>query len=81
MSERLFQMSVPRYFAPAARSFRLMISRTAALLHRGFERREGAVVESFRQRIRNRLARVCAFGLSDHKGARLMLDALPKAKT
>jgi hypothetical protein len=36
--------------------------RNAALLHGGFERREGAVVESFRQRVRNRLARVCAFG-------------------
>ena len=34
----------------------------AALLHGGFERGDGAVVESFTQRARNRLARVCAFG-------------------
>jgi hypothetical protein len=33
-----------------------------ALLHGGFERRDGAVVESFTQRGRSRLARVCAFG-------------------
>ena len=33
-----------------------------ALLHGGFERRDGAVVESFTQRGRNRLARVGAFG-------------------
>jgi transposase len=33
-----------------------------ALLHGGFEKRDGAVVESFTQRVRNRLARVCAFG-------------------
>ena len=33
----------------------------AALLHGGFERRDGAVVESFMQRVGNRLARVCAF--------------------
>jgi hypothetical protein len=36
--------------------------REAALLHGGFERGDGAVVESFTQRARNRLARVCAFG-------------------
>jgi len=33
-----------------------------ALLHGGFERRDGAVVESFTQRVGNWLARVCAFG-------------------
>ena len=33
-----------------------------ALLHGGFERRDGAVVESFTQRGRNWLARVFAFG-------------------
>jgi len=33
-----------------------------ALLHGGFERRDGAVVESFTQRGRNWLARVYAFG-------------------
>ena len=38
------------------------IERAAALLHGGFERRDGAVVKSFTQRIRNWLARVCAFG-------------------
>ena len=38
------------------------LRRHAALLHGGFERRDGAVVESFTQRGRNRLARVCAFG-------------------
>ncbi len=38
------------------------IERDAALLHGGFERRDGAVVESFTQRIENWLARVCAFG-------------------
>jgi hypothetical protein len=35
---------------------------SVALLHGGFERRDGAVVESFTQRGRNRLIRVCAFG-------------------
>ena len=40
-----------------------VISRmSVALLHGGFERRDGAVVESFTQRIRNWLARVFAFG-------------------
>ncbi len=34
----------------------------AALFHGGFERRDGAVVESFTQRGRNWLARVYAFG-------------------
>ncbi len=37
-------------------------ARALALLHGGFERRDGAVVESFTQRIRNWLARVFAFG-------------------
>ena len=35
---------------------------SVALLHGGFERRDGAVVESFTQRGRNWLARVFAFG-------------------
>ena len=34
----------------------------AALLHGGFERRDGAVVESITQRVGNQLARVYAFG-------------------
>jgi hypothetical protein len=33
-----------------------------ALLHGGFERRDGAVVESVTQRVGNQLARVYAFG-------------------
>jgi hypothetical protein len=38
------------------------LSSDGALLHGGFERRDGAVVESFTQRVRNWLARVYAFG-------------------
>ena len=40
----------PRFFDPAA------------LLHGGFERRDGAVVESFTRCVGNELARVFAFG-------------------
>ena len=40
----------------------LIVRPQVALLHGGFERRDGAVVESFTQRIRNWLARVYAFG-------------------
>jgi hypothetical protein len=40
----------------------LFAGAAAALLHGGFERRDGTVVESFTRRVRNWLARVYAFG-------------------